>query len=178
MTKEELINRVLTEWATDFIGDAAASARSKLGTDTGAGGNSFDVNVVRAAANQSAAVIVSFNSYLRYFDMSNRNLRRDGDLSPEAIEDTKEWVRRNLSKLMAGYKGQTAYVNKATPYPVSRIINAIAWGISKKKKRPKRRQWYSKLKGERQYKLYYQLLDELLPMMLSEVKSRVIGDGL
>ena len=176
MTKEDLINKVLQEWAAEFLSDLERSAATKLPKDTGSGAQSFDTSILRAGASTAAQVIVSFQSYLRYFDMSNKNLRRDKDLPPDSLEQIKEWVERNMDKLLPGYKGPTEYKHKPGNIPTKTIINNIAWGISKKRTRIKRKQWYTKLKASRQYALYFQLLDELLPVMLTEVRNRVINN--
>jgi hypothetical protein len=181
VTKQEIINEVLQEWADGFLRELEQSAAGKLRQDTGAGQGSFDTNMIKAkltdGANVTAMVMVGFNNYMRYFDMSNRNLRRDKDLPPEGIERMKDWVRRNLDKLLPAYKGPTTYKYKPGTVPEKTIINNIAWGISKKRKRLKRHQWYAKLKASEQYKLYYRLLDELLPVMLAEVKGKIIING-
>lgn len=178
MSKQEIIDEVLQDWAAKFMTDLEYSAASKLNSDTGAGQGSFASQTVRAqiaqGAQVSAAVMVGFKNYLRYFDMSNRNLRRDKNLPPDGIERMKDWVKRNLGELMPGYTGPTTYKYKPGTVPEKTIINNIAWGISKKRTRLKRQQWYVKLKASEQYKLYYRLLDELLPVMLQEVKSKVI----
>jgi hypothetical protein len=178
MTKQEIINEVLQEWADGFLRELEQSAAGKLRQDTGSGQRSFDTNMIKAkltdGANVTAMVMVGFNNYMRYFDMSNRNLRRDKDLSPEGIESIKEFVKRNLNKLLPGYTGATTYKYKPGTVPEKTIINNIAWGISKKRTRIKRKQWYVKLKASEQYKLYYRLLDELLPVMLAEVKNKII----
>jgi hypothetical protein len=173
VTKQDIINEVLQDWAADFLRSLESSA-GKLNSDTGAGQQSFDTSVIKAGANTAAAVMVGFNNYLRYFDLSNRNLRRDRDLSPDGIDRMKEWVSRNLDKLLPGYQGATTYKYKAGTVPMKNIINNIAWGISKKRTRLKRKQWYAKLKATEQYKLYYRLLDELLPVMMAEMKGKVV----
>ena len=175
MTKDEIMNKVLQEWASDFLADLERSAVTKLPSDSGEGARSFDVDVLKAGASTAAQVMVSFQNYLRYFDMSNKNLRRDRDLSPDSLDDIKAWVERNMDKLLPGYKGPTEYKHKPGNVPTKTIINNIAWGISKKRNRIKRKQWYVKLKATRQYQLYFQLLDELLPVMLAEVRNRVIN---
>ena len=107
--------------------------------------------------------------------MTNRNLRRDKDLPPEGIERMKDWARRNIDKLLPGYKGPTTYKHKAGNVPLKTIINNIAWGISKKRSRLKRKQWYNKLKSSNQYDLYFKLLDELMPVLMEEMKARATG---
>jgi hypothetical protein len=177
MNKEEIINHVLEDWSTQFLRELESSAVAKLRSDTGQGLSSFDTQVVRAQVRDgvraTAAVMVGFQEYLRYFDMSNRNLRRDKDLTPDGIERMKDWVKRNLDKLLAGYQGPKTYKIKPGNVPESRIINNIAWGISKKRTRLKRKQWYVKLKATSQYQLYYRLLDELMPVMIQEMKDVV-----
>lgn len=173
MSKEEIINEVLEDWAAEFLRDVETAARLKLPSDTGSGNNSFSTDVIRAEANTLAQVMVGFQNYLRYFDMGNKNLRRDKDYGPDGMERIKDWVRRNLDKLLPGYGGPVTYKHKAGSVPVTTIINNIAWGMSKKRTRIKRRQWYVKLKASSQYKLYYRLLDELMPVMLEEMKMRI-----
>lgn len=178
MTKQDIINEVLEDWATQFLRKLESSAASRLRADTGQGLGSFDTQVVRAQVRDgvqvTAAVMAGFNEYLRYFDMSTKNLHRDRDLSPEGMERMRDWVRRNLDKLIGGYRGQTTYKLKPGNVPETRIINNIAWGISKKRTRIKRQQWYVKLKATEQYKLYYRLLDELMPVMMEEMKGKIL----
>lgn len=177
MNKQEIIDEVILDWAANFMAELESSARSNIRQDTGAGAV-FDTDYIRAkiakGANVTATVMVGFKAYMRYFDMSNRNLRRDKDLSPDGIERMKDWVKRNLDLLLPGYPGPTTYKYKPGTVPEKTIINNIAWGISKRRTRLKRRQWYVKLKATEQYKLYYRLLDELLPVMLAEVKGKVL----
>lgn len=174
MTKEEIINNVMQDWAEDFLRSLRSSAAARLPVDTGAGGGSFDTSIIKAGAHTAATVMVGFKNYLRYFDLSNRHLRRDKDLSPDGMERMKDWVSRNLDKLLPGYTGPTTYKYKAGNVPTKTIINNIAWGISKKRTRLKRTQWYNKLKATNQYALYYRLLDELLPVMMAEMKNKIV----
>ena len=177
MTKEEIINKVLEDWAAEFLKEIEASAKSQLPADTGEGGDSFDTSVIRArlkdGATTTATVMASFNSYMRYFDMGNRSMRRGKDFDDAGMERLKDWVSRHLSELKGGYKQPLVYKYKPGTIPDSRIINNIAWGISKTKRRIKRKRWYVKLKATKQYALYYQLLDELMPVMLEEAKKKL-----
>lgn len=170
MTKEQIIDQVLTKWAEEFLQDLKVNA-GRLPSDTGDGTRSFVINA--ETSSDRATMMLSFKEYLRYFDMRNNTLRRDKDFDPAGMERMKDWVKRNLGKLMSGYTHPVNYKYKDGQVPESRIINNIAWGISKKRERLKRRQWYTKLKAQKQYALYYRLLDELLPAMLAEAKSRV-----
>jgi hypothetical protein len=171
--RAEVINRVLTEWSVQFVNQVEAQARLKIKADTGEGGSSFDQSIIKAGINNAASVLLSFNEYLRYFDMRNSALRRDGDLGPKGLERMSEWVDRNYNKLIGGYNGP---VTKRSGEPIARqrIVNNMAWGISKKRTRLKRAQWYNKLKSSEQYNLYFKMLDELLPVMLEETKQSVI----
>lgn len=169
--RSEIIEQVLDRWTAEFLASLQSSAR-RLPTDTGTGARSFSITS-RKEGQDRAQVMLQFQSYLRYFDMRNSSLRRDKDFDPHGMERVKDWVRRNLSKLMSGYTGPTTYKYKEGFVPEKQIINNIAWGISKKRSRLKRRQWYVKLKGSQQYRLYYELLDELMPVMLEEAKSQL-----
>ncbi len=175
MTKEEIINEVMRDWATDFLRELESTAKSKLPTDTGEGQTSFDASVkdaVTQGASTVAQVMVGFREYMRYFDMINYS--RSNYLDPHGLERMKDWVRRNLSKLLTGYQGQIYYKKRPGMIPEKRLINNIAWGISTIKGRTKRKQWYAKLKGSHQYQLYFKMLDELMPVMLEEVKGKVL----
>lgn len=172
--RADVINRVMDEWSDGFVAALEAQAKSRLRDDTGQGTSSFDHTEIKAGLDRAAQIQVSFYEYLRYFDMRNSNLRRDRDLSPEGIETIKEWVDRNYNELIGGYAGKTVSPKTGYPIPRTRIINNMAWGISKKRTRIKRKQWYNKLKSQKQYQLYFTMLDELLPVMLEQTKRAII----
>jgi len=171
-TKEDVINGILEDWADEFIGDLQASAMSKIKEFTGEGHRSFDIAMVRAAVGVAAQVTVYFADHLRYFDM--RNVQRQKGLPAEEIERLKDWVRKKgISAFMKGYKYPTEYKTKPGNVPDSRIINNIVWGISRKKKRLRRRAWYATVKNEGMRNMYLDLVDALMPFLMEEMKKSI-----
>jgi hypothetical protein len=172
MTKEDVINRVLEEWLDEFVGDLQARARERVPQASGEGAASFNSSMVRASLNQAAVASVAFREYMRLFDM--RKVERSKNLGPEGIERIKRWIqKKGISNFMSGYKYPTTYKFKPGTVPEKTILNNIAWGISRKKKRIKRRQWYNKMKGSQVYSLYFKILDEVMPILLEEAKRSV-----
>jgi hypothetical protein len=170
MTKEDIINEIMQQWLDEFIGDLEQRAKDKLPQGTGEGASSFSASMVRASLNQAAVASVAFKDYLRLFDM--RRVEREKGFGPDEMERIKEWIKKKgIQSFMKGYPYPTTYKFKPGNVPEKTILNNIAWGISRKKKRIKRRRWYNKMKGSQIYELYFKLLDELMPVMLEEAKK-------
>jgi len=178
MTKEDAINAAIQEWAEIFINDIRNKARN-LPKATGAGQDSFDVNLIKATSATAAVVITDFAAYLRLFDM--RMKKRNTDLDPLGIDALKKWITtKGVSGFLSGYKYplQVRKSGRLVDVPVTRIINNIAWGISKKKRPLKRNKWYNKTKGTSIYQLYGKLVDVVVEYSLKDVKEGIVGNEL
>lgn len=174
MTREDAINQAIQEWAETFITDVRNKART-LPKATGDGQDSFDINVVKATSATAALVIADFASYLRLFDM--RLNKRNTDVDPLGIDALKKWITtKGVSKFLSGYKYplQVRKGGRLVDVPVTRIINNIAWGISKKKRPLKRTKWYNKSKGTSIYQLYGKLVDVVVDYSMKEVKEGIV----
>lgn len=174
MDYSAIINPIIEQWTTEFIMDLQDRAKDRLGNDTGAGPKSIDAAVLKASAQSSAQIIIAMNDHLRLYDM--RNAKRDRNLAPQEVEDIKSWIeRKGVSNFLSGYKYSTTKTKGGLTSPVSikRIINNIAWGISKKKKKIKRKRWYNKYKGKQIYRLYSQLLDAVLNANMEDIKLSI-----
>lgn len=174
MTRDEVINDVVTEWAREFIRDIQDAAATKLRKDTGDGIASFDVDVVKAAGASAAVVVTNFQDHLRYFDM--RRVERSSNIDPDGMERLKKWIeRKGISSFLKGYKYPTEVMRGGSlvAVPATRIINNIAWGISVKRKKLKRAKWYNQQKGSDIYRLYAKLVDKVVEHSLMDVKENV-----
>jgi len=174
-TREAVINEVTEAWAKEFIQDVAQAAATKVKKDTGEGAASFDVDVLKATSATAAVVITNFADHMRLFDM--RKVERQSDLTPEGLERIKKWVeRKGISNFLKGYQYPTQVRRGGNIVDVSttRIINNIAWGISKKRKKLKRQQWYNKQKGSDIYQLYAKLVDAVVEHSLNDINYQLV----
>jgi hypothetical protein len=169
VNKHDIINSILEEWADEFIGDLQAAAAAKLKDFTGEGKRSFNVALTKAAVGKAAQVTIGFAEHLRYFDM--KKVQRSKGFDKSSLERIKAWVqKRGISAFMKGYTQPTTYKYKPGTVPETRIINNIAWGISRKKKRFKRRAWYAARKNAGIRDVYLDLVEALIPVMIDEMK--------
>lgn len=173
MDKEKIINDIIQEWGEEFVYDLQERARKKIGSDKGA--DDMDISVIRATASSAAIILLDFDAYLRFYDM--RNVTRNNFITPEGIERLKEWIKdKGVNNFLSGYKYPTTVTKGGvtTPVPITRILNNIAWGISVKKRRLRRREWYNKSKGSAVQKLYYDLIDAIINNAIEEHKQSVL----
>jgi hypothetical protein len=170
--KERIINEIIMEWGEEFVTDLQSQARKRLKAE---GADDMDISVIRATASSAAIIMLDFGEYLRYYDM--RKVHRDSNLSPEGIERIKEWIKKEgVENFLSGYKYPTTVTKGGIerPVPITRILNNIAWGISVKKRRLKRKKWYNKNKGTAVYKLYFDLINAIIDNALQEHKQSVL----
>jgi hypothetical protein len=172
MTNNEVIQQITEEFAQELITDLQAAAQ-KVGKDTGSGQQSFDADVLKGLSSSAAVVITQFQSHMRLYDM--RKVVRTSGLDPRGISAIKEWIeRKGVSSFLKGYTQKTEVRQKGgafVPVPITRIINNIAWGISRKKKPLKRKKWYNQKKGSSIYALYAKLVDGVIENSLKEAKE-------
>lgn len=169
-TKEEVINSILEDWTDEFIRDLQASAKDKIKEFTGEGHRSFNISMVKAAAGTAAQITVYFADHLRYFDM--RRVQRQKGLPADEIERLKAWVKKKgIQAFMKKHNEPTTYKTKPGNVPETRIINNIVWGISRKKKKLRRRAWYKAVKNEGMRNMYLDLIDALMPFLIEEMKQ-------
>lgn len=168
-TREQAINRVAADWAEDFILDMAARKDRTVGSSSGESAKSFDIELTRARANVAAVIVAAFKGYARLYDM--RRVERSKQLDARGIERIKKWIiKKGLQNFMAGYKGKTQVRRNGVLVDVdtTRIINNIAWGISKRKRRLRRKKWYNKAKGGQVYDLYYKCVNAIAESVAGE----------
>lgn len=172
MDYSAIINPIIEDWITDFLLDLQDRAREKIGTDTGAGANSIDAAVIKATAQSGAQIAVSMSAHLRMYDM--RKTQRESNLAHQELEEIKAWIeRKGVNNFLAKYKYPTTVTKGGvtTPVPMKRIINNIAWGISRKKGKLKRKKWYNRYKGKQTYRLYAKLLDAVIDASMDGIKE-------
>jgi hypothetical protein len=178
MTREDVINAEVAEWAATFIKDIQDAAATKLRKDTGDGVASFDIDVVKAAGASAAIVVTNFQDHLRYFDM--RKVERSSNIDANGMERLKKWIeRKGISSFLKGYKYPTEVMRGGSlvSVPATRIINNIAWGISAKRKKLKRAKWYNQQKGSDIYRLYARLVDKVVEHSLTSMAENVTGSN-
>jgi hypothetical protein len=174
MSNQDIINEVTETFAREFMTGLQRQASSRIKEDTGSGNKSFDVDFVKGAAGSAAILTTEFASHLRLFDM--KKVSRQSQLDPRGIGLLKEWIeRKGVSNFMKKYNEPTKVRRKGQLVDVSttRIINNIAWGISRKKKPLKRKKWYNTKKGGSIYTLYARLMDAVIENSMKEMKENI-----
>lgn len=175
MTREDVMNEAIKEWAEQFINDVRNKART-IPKATGQGQESFDIDMIKATSGTAAVVLTDFAGYLRLHDMKLK--KRNSDLDPMGIDALKKWITaKGIGNFLSGYKYplQVRRGGTLVDVPVTRIINNIAWGISKKRNPMKRKAWYNKTKGTSIFRLYSKLVDVVVEHSLKEMKEKVVG---
>lgn len=176
MKKEEVINQILTEWATEFIKQLKKEA-AKIPQSSGEGARSFDIELMKMSSAGVAQIMVDFADYLRIRDM--RRTMREDFLGKDSLARIKKWIeRKGLQNFMAGYKQPTTVRKKGGRFvdvSTTRIINNIAWGISVKKSKIKPVRWYNRTKGQQIYNLYGRAVNALVESSMEELKKSIVN---
>lgn len=160
--KNEFINQTLEVWATDFMeGRRARLQRAKVDA-SGDLINSLDTDIQKARGEQAAQVFFLFNDYGRFLDLRKRDRRKQ-----IPVDEIKEWIK---DKGISSFRKKVRDRN-GTPLSGNRLINAIAWGIARKKKKTKRVNWWNKAKTAAIFDLYDQLAIGLTNIALEEAKK-------
>lgn len=178
MTKEELINSIIEDWATDFLIELKKEA-ARINRSSGEGADSFDVDFMRMSSAGVAQIMVDFRDYLRLRDM--RRTSRENHLGKDALARLKKWIEREgVQNFLSGYKYPTKVRKKGgrlADVSTTRIINNIAWGISVKKSKIKPVRWYNRKKGHEIYRLYGSLVNAIADQSMKEMKAAALNPG-
>jgi len=165
----QAINKVLLEWAAEFIRLRETQARQKIKVASGSGHQSFSHSTIKANGAQLAEALFMFNTYLRIADM------KKGWTKAPPINVIEDWIeKKGVDKFKRKYQAKHRY----TPKDPKQLINKIAWGISLSiKKRgslkKKRVKWYSKNYNRGIGALYTELLDALSKESLDHLKKEL-----
>ena len=172
----DIINRISQDWLEEFVIDLQDLVRSKLPADTGTGASDINARMIRATISSGATIMIDMQDYLRLFDM--RRVERSKDLNADGMDRLRKWVKRKgVQSFLKGYKYPTTVTKGGVTraVPEARIINNIVWGISRKRRKLKRRRWYNQHKGNQVYSLYGRLLAGVGDSVLEQVKGDVKG---
>lgn len=173
MTRQQIINDIIERWATQFLTDIRAEA-ARIPRASGAGADSFDIQLMSMSSAGVAQIMVDFKDYLRLRDM--RRTTRDKYMDKDALARLKEWIeRKGIQNFLSGYKYPLQVRRKGgglVDVSTTRIINNIAWGISSKKNKIKPVKWYNRKKGTDIYRLYSRLVTALVESSMDELKSQ------
>ncbi len=175
MIDNKIITDIVQNWADDFLSDIEERAREKVSSSDG----NFDIQVVKNALTSGTMVIMNFDSHLRLFDM--KRVKRERNLGPIGIERIKDWIQRKGVQSFLKKYPYPLNVRKSgqvVPVPITRILNNIAWGISRKKKKLRRKKWYNQQKGSKVYKLYFDLIDTVVDAAIKEHKTSITNPPL
>lgn len=126
LSEIEFIHLALTEFAEELIRQRQANIRAANATASEDLLRSFDYEIRKQTTSQTAAAFISFADHARYVDM--KRLNRTSKSIP--IDEIKDWIKE---------KGFDAFRRKpkdaqGNPLVGSRLLNALAWGIQRKKK--------------------------------------------
>ena len=175
---KQAIDTVLEDWAYQFISSIQKRAAA-IPSATGAGASSFDIDVLKTSSSGAAMVIADFADYLRHFDMRPAN-RREKNFNADTMQRLKDWIeRKGVTNFLKGYKYPTQVREKGgriVDVSTTRIINNIAWGISRTRKRSKRIKWYNSKKGGDVYRLYAKLVDAVVEAGMREIKENITNN--
>lgn len=163
MELKDIIEKTLKEYSVIFV----ANRRESLGK-VKLQASSDLINSVAASVSRSgddlAMLQLAFNDSGRYADL--RYINRKNQISVPEIE---EWIRsKGVASFKAGYK-------RKIPVSDAKLINAIAWGIVKKKlqQKHKRRRWYAKSVGRDINNLYDTLVERYQEFILQDQKKQL-----
>ena len=126
LTETQFIHLALTEFAEELIRQRQENIRAVKATASEELLRSYDYEIRKQTTSQTAAAFISFADYARYIDM--KRLNRTGKSIP--VDEIKDWIKE---------KGFDAFRRKpkdsqGNPLTGSRLLNALAWGIVRKKK--------------------------------------------
>lgn len=157
-----IINRVLKRWAPQLEAQISGSAGKKLKRASGKGHSSFNHTVQSAGSGQLARAFFQFMGYLRYYDMRRVNKKQ------APIEVYEEWIKSKggIARFKAGFRRRY----KNVPKDPRQLLNRIAWGIARSKKR-KRRPWYNQNKEASISDMYTMMLDEVADEVIKAQKA-------
>jgi len=157
----EVINNVIRDWATQELGYYFERAK-KAGKATGAGQKDFSVRTIRATTTNIAHVMFAFREYMRYRDMKKLN---PGHMP---FEEALAWIQaKGTGRFKSRYKKRYGKL----PTTDIRLMNEIAWGITKGKRRKHRRKaWLNKGKWKGLNVLEARLMDKLGDAIIQQIK--------
>ena len=159
-TQNKIINEVVKDWAAQELTYYFERAK-KAGKATGKGQKDISVKTLAATTSGIAHVMFSFKDYMRYRDMKN--------LKPghTPFEDALAWIQaKGTGRFKAGYKKRYGKL----PTTDIRLMNEIAWGITKGKRRKHRRKNWLKGKWKGINVLEARLIDKLGDAYIQQLK--------
>jgi hypothetical protein len=162
MDIRDSINEILEDFAVEFIRNRKDDARKADLVASKDLVRSFKGDVQKATASDLAKAFIAFQGYGRYFDL--KRVRRTRQIP---IKELEQWIKE---------VGVSQFIPKFTrkyklPTSNQRLINQIAWGIAKKKRRHKRRRWYSKNRESDIGRLYRNLLQAYQDQTIQNIKD-------
>lgn len=160
----EIINDVIVEWAVEELKYYKERA-SKVPSASGAGKRDISVELLKATANNIAIVSFAFHDYMRYQEMQKLNNRYF------PLEAAMKWIEaKGINKFADKYKKMNG---GALPSDNTQLLNQIAWGIirGKRKHRPKR--WYNKEKWKGINVLWNEITDRIGDAILQQMKKEL-----
>jgi hypothetical protein len=163
MELKDIIEKTLKEYSVIFVANRQESlGKVKLQA------SSDLIRSVAADVSRSgddlALLQLAFNDSGRYSDLNYIN--RKNQVPVEEIED---WIRaKGVGSFKSGFK-------RKIPVSDAKLINAIAWGIVKKKlqQNHKRRRWYAKSVGRDINNLYDTLVERYQEFILQDQKKQL-----
>lgn len=154
MTPQDFIAAWIRAFAPEMVrGLDQAILKRKL-TDTDALRRSLYAKVTAVPEQGVYFMVLFFETYGRYQDM-NRDYRGHAG-GEDMVEELFQWAQRHGIEKFT--RGKFAQLYEGVP--LSRILNAIAWGTIRKYnlQKPKKRPWYNRTKAKLIAQGYNQLL--------------------
>ena len=156
----EVLNRELEAFSTKFL-QAIIKANKKVPEASGKSAKSFEIEVLKAGANNLAELRLYFETGPRFYEYKKLNYGQSGP----PVEVIKEWIK---SIGIGKFENKYLKLYGKIPANPSTFLNSVAWGIIKSGKiRKKRIRWYSKTHTYQ----YYRLMDKLSYAMSQAVVS-------
>lgn len=163
----EIINDVIVEWAVEELKYYKERA-AKIPSATGAGKRDISVELLKATANNIAIVSFAFHDYMRYREMRNY------DTSHFPLDEAIKWIEaKGVNKFIAKYQKLSG--RKSLPSDNTKLLNQIAWGIIRGKRRNRRpRHWYNRRKWKGINILWQRILDDIGDAILQNMKTELL----
>lgn len=122
-TEKEFIYDLLHEFAADLIASRRKNIKDQKAVASKKLLRSFEFQILQATTGQTAAALIAFEERGRFLDMKRVN--RKDKMIP--VNEIKNWIQE------VGLDSFKRLPKKGTGAPGGdKILNALAWGISKK----------------------------------------------